>query len=1063
MALNRDKILRDAEKLVHKGKVEQAIREYEKVLKLNPNDTNTINRVGDLYGRVGQVDKAIELYERIANSFTKDGFTTKAIAILKKINRLVPQRLDIFNRLAELYIQQGLLVEAKSQYQMLADWYAKNGDNEQAIEVHKKLVQLDPHNHMAHLRLADLLMQVEQPEEAVEVYGRLGGMLLQREKLDEAERLYRHALEQDPPTGEFLEPLCHALLEAGKAPSAQEFLAEALERSPDSASLQVLEVRVSLGLGKAEEALDRARQLLQARPHDRDVRCVVGRVFLSAGEAAQARDLLVPAVEDFLNRGEYQDAQQLLQELLKAVPQDPQILEVALRAFEPSGDTEMIFTLKASLADSHFRSGKEKAAGRLYAELLKAEPANALFRQRLAKVNGVTEAGSGAVSSDVEEDLGPVDDVPEPEIIEFDVPDDDEIGVFEEQTQGAIQPVSAPASGVASQFDPTERLAEANVFAKYGLVDKAIHHLDEIVRYFPDHFDALEKLVLLYVEQHKPEAALEIVGPLVEHYRETGDSRALQMLETSLPQFAEAVAGPAEAVEFSTETVEEEDEGVLVLDLDEGEEALAGYDEDAVATVSQAQQLEFEVVEDLEGPDDEFSLVVDLDELTEVPLEEPDVAEVEPEIVDVGSMELEPQVEGAPLAQPSLSSFGALAPETSVLPGTEDDELVPLDLEPAQVWVDEAPPEAAGDAAPGGSDEAGVDVLEFEEVDLLSADSEVPASDVEVPAADPSRPASDSAAPILSELDELERSIMGERARPKSPATPRATITDEDLAEALVMEIESLAPTAPSPSLDAGVADDLVELSTSFTGPSLSDLQQIDFFVQQELYDDAIRLLDRLEEEFPGDSEIAERRLVLKSKGVLLEEVAVGGEGPEELFADEEEYIDLAKELEEELAEEEAMVEEATGRGRDEALLEEVFREFQKGVSEQLSEEDSDTHFNLGIAYKEMGLLPEAIREFQVAGRSPEYFIECCSMIGVCYVEQGMFDQAAEWYNKALHAPDIGDDARLALRYDLASALEMDGETAQAMDLFEEIASLDPTYRDVADRRAALSQQHHVN
>jgi len=144
MAARRDKMLRDAEKLVQKGKIELAIQEYEKVLKAYPTDVNTINKVGDLYLRVGRVDRAIELYERIADHFTQDGFATKAIAILKKINRLAPHRLYIFDRLAGLYIQQGLVVEAKNQYQILADWYAKKGDHRRAVEIHRKLVQLDP-------------------------------------------------------------------------------------------------------------------------------------------------------------------------------------------------------------------------------------------------------------------------------------------------------------------------------------------------------------------------------------------------------------------------------------------------------------------------------------------------------------------------------------------------------------------------------------------------------------------------------------------------------------------------------------------------------------------------------------------------------------------------------------------------------------------------------------------------------------------------------------------------------------------------------------------------------
>ncbi len=153
------------------------------------------------------------------------------------------------------------------------------------------------------------------------------------------------------------------------------------------------------------------------------------------------------------------------------------------------------------------------------------------------------------------------------------------------------------------------------------------------------------------------------------------------------------------------------------------------------------------------------------------------------------------------------------------------------------------------------------------------------------------------------------------------------------------------------------------------------------------------------------------------------------------------------------------MVEEATGRGKGEAMLDEVFREFQRGVAEQLSDDDSDTHFNLGIAYKEMELLEEAVVEFQVASHDPAYFVEACSMIGVCASDLGRFDEAAAWYQKALVAPDLSPDARTALRYELALAFENSGEIEQAAGLFADIRDHDPAYRDVSNRLAALSQQ----
>jgi tetratricopeptide (TPR) repeat protein len=188
-------------------------------------------------------------------------------------------------------------------------------------------------------------------------------------------------------------------------------------------------------------------------------------------------------------------------------------------------------------------------------------------------------------------------------------------------------------------------------------------------------------------------------------------------------------------------------------------------------------------------------------------------------------------------------------------------------------------------------------------------------------------------------------------------------------------------------------------------------------------------------------------------------------QSPDDLFGDDavDEYIDLASELEQELAEEEAMVEEATGRGKGEALLEEVFREFQKGVAEQLSEDDSDTHFNLGIAYKEMGLLNEAITEFKVASHDQMFFVEACTMIGVCSIDLGEHAEAAEWYQKALVAPELNMDARTALRYELAAAFEKTGEVDQAVGLFEQILEHDPSFRDVSERLANLGQQRQVN
>jgi tetratricopeptide (TPR) repeat protein len=142
----------------------------------------------------------------------------------------------------------------------------------------------------------------------------------------------------------------------------------------------------------------------------------------------------------------------------------------------------------------------------------------------------------------------------------------------------------------------------------------------------------------------------------------------------------------------------------------------------------------------------------------------------------------------------------------------------------------------------------------------------------------------------------------------------------------------------------------------------------------------------------------------------------------------------------------------AAGTDLGDASLSDIFREFQKGVDKQLGKEDYETRYNLGIAYKEMGLVDEAIAEFQLAAKDEARLLECASMLGICFIEKGMPKLAVKWFEKGLSAAGRGEEEYQGLRYDLASALEQAGETDRALALFTELYGQDASFRDVADK-----------
>jgi tetratricopeptide (TPR) repeat protein len=139
--------------------------------------------------------------------------------------------------------------------------------------------------------------------------------------------------------------------------------------------------------------------------------------------------------------------------------------------------------------------------------------------------------------------------------------------------------------------------------------------------------------------------------------------------------------------------------------------------------------------------------------------------------------------------------------------------------------------------------------------------------------------------------------------------------------------------------------------------------------------------------------------------------------------------------------------------------VDQVFEKFRAGIRSQVSENDSATHYDLGVAYKEMGLIADAIHEFELAARDAQRECNCFAMIGMVYLEQNQLDRAAESYVRALSAVNKTVEQEMNLYYDLGTVYEMKGKSQDALYYFQKIARRDPGYRDIAERISGLQPE----
>ncbi|MCP3956329.1 MAG: tetratricopeptide repeat protein [bacterium] len=964
MALNRENVIRAAEKYVSKGKLEAAIKEYRKVLAENPNDANTLNRVGDLYARIERFDEAVKLFSQIAEQYTRDGFFVKAIAIYKKIIKLDPTSLTVYERLAELYHKQGLLNEARTQYQVLADYYQKHDNAASAITIYQRMAELEPDNPSFHLKLAELYESQRLIDKAMKEYRLLADLLIVGGSVDEAIQVYLKALEVDTKDLEFVREAVRGLHDTGHVGGAAQILAKAVELNPDAQSLaDEMAARGESDAGEGAADLEASTSF--EIPADESAESFAGADSFAADDTFEIAETSFDGFQDALDE---------TAAAAEAVAADS---GSGAFTFDLDDDAvpESLVTPPPDMLEPDAGTGSGLAGGEAEAETfeidLEEEPALEKpaveepeveldwsmdeLKELDVDLSSATPPPDIEIDMDLDDTMpargtgsrpaepmdfglgdeelaGPTAGTEETELEPIDLePIELEPALFEDEP--ADEPAGVETGDMSAPIDERREedlLAEAKVFAKYGLQEKARDRLSELFQVRPDHLEGLDLQTRIDLEAGQHAEAVTSANLVARIAGETGEPEIWNELRGTLEQAGYTIEG----------------------DRIVGAPGTKAGDDDRIA-----QLLEDLSLEAFDAP-------------------------------------VKPQSGEIPIP-------GKLA-EMMAVEATTDDE-------PAAVDSTTEEPEAEEPAAEEPVAEEPVEEIVIEELLAESTAAESTAAE--------STAAESTAAEPAAEPTSAEE--PAEVAPPAAPAREKklVSLVDElgldDLDDQLDSELAAVPVTAGG--------DDAPEVEPA---PPADPLDET-----------GMSWLDDLETE---DQESAAE--------------------DETIFDEEDDFFDLAAELERELTEDEA---QAGGEAAppQEQSLEDIIEGFKQGVAENLSPEDYDTHFNLGIAYREMGLLDEAIGEFQLAAKDDRYVVDSSSLLGICFLEKGLPELAVRSYRKGLESPTISDDATLGLLYDMGTAYLTLGDSDAAYKTFVEVYGRNSSYRDVSEKVEELKAQ----
>jgi tetratricopeptide (TPR) repeat protein len=969
----------------------------------------------------GQIDKAVKEYLRIVHEDPKD--------------------VRVWLKIGDLYAKKGSKQDAIETYLKVARFYHEQGFFLKAVAVYKQILKLDPRLVDVILKLAELYRQLGLMSDAMQHFESVAAHFHREGNTKEALATVKKLVDLDPENIATRIKLAELYSKEGLIDDAGTEFQVACEQLRRQ--------------GRQDDFIKVAERLLWHKPDNQPLNRELAGLYL--------------------RRNDPRRALQKLQACFKADPRDVETLGLLAQAFQALDQKAKTVSVLKELARIHGENKHRDKAGDVFRKILEFVPndADALAflgpqaTQRIAvppvvvprhqqtpmpaPIRAASEAAKFNITSDLpsiappsQRMTGSMPLVDEQSLsgVDFALPEYDD-GDFSADMEPPPDPRSVSAAGEQHAEEIAKILAETDVYVKYGLHQKAVDHLRRIFVLDPENVEAHERLKDIFISQGREQEAevellklAELVAPGDPDRAEAYLQELLGMNGTHTGAFDLARRFRLRVARMSSVSQEVEfGGGVAAVDVDIDDLDLAQPPRAVGIARSKRDSI------------DEF----DPDEL-------------------IGHIAHGSPAPGRPPAPPEhfeLEFEPSPSQSTRQLSPAQVDALHNYDEDAAIVdrpgrWTDDGfgPTRFEG----GAPDAAMLDAVDAQLDDDPQLDDEI-ASELATAHAGEDLPfdpdearAFDAAVPHKGgETDAVYVTGFEETSQPPPVAPPPHRY--DDLSEDPLSVSGSYDPygteAVQTPPYDAtashavGPTVGIDDLDDAPRGESSveDDLDTADFYTGQHMYQEALDVLRGLLARYPNHPLIATKVHEVEALAGHGEPIEVPHDSIEQEFSNSTDAIDL-DEIEEVSPDEfeevhSALVPSPKKRGPSVML--------QRPVDEG----DADTHYDLGLAYKEMGLHDEAIKAFEKTLRAPGREVQCRVMIGMCQREMGNPSEAIHQFKAGLHA-EPSERERQSLYYEIGNTYEAIGDEAEALYFFEMVTKRDPSFADAAMRAETL-------